>query len=429
VDEFDEQTLLPPPLPAATPDQATPVSDTRLLENIRSFVAPIAHDASAVTDDPRALRVARDLSEVFADHAGLSGMTKAEVERAMARRGHADHALFDSRFDLFVRMGLIKPFLEKKNQSRYVLDPSGMVGLLVFERLGTRGGVEEMLLLLDRTRWLIETGEADRATLAKHLRRCRQLLSVYAASLSRLIMTASIGELMEEHRNHDPSKVERDVHVLNRLVTDRFGRDFELGELAFQLVKAELAYRHQVLSAVDRVLDQGGASLDFSVLTPEQYLSAALGGSLEELATAAERLVVDPPGAWLDPGSVVDALDEFRPRRRVLSRPPEPTGDTDADPIATMQKLHERIGRQRRLAIESHLGGADSVDLTDALREMGWPAAAVELVELLGTSADPTQPFSVRLGQNVLVDTESPVTYMHPVVLHRTPPDGEEQGP
>ncbi|MFC5288901.1 hypothetical protein ACFPM7_17760 [Actinokineospora guangxiensis] len=426
MDEFDEQPLFPSPSPV-TSDHAVPVSDARLLENLRSFVAPIARDMKVVIDDPRALKMARDMSEVFADHAGLTGMTKADVEHALSGRGNVDHALFESRFDLFVRMGLIKPFLEKKQQSRYVLDPSGMVGLLVFERLGTRGGVEEMLLLLDRTRWLIETGEADRATLAKHLKRCRQLLSVYTASLARLIGTASISELMDEHRNHDPRKVQHDVHVLNRLVTDRFARDFELGELAFQLVKAELAYRHQVLSAVDRVLDQGGASLDFSVLTPEQYLSAALDASLEELSGVAGQLVVDPPSAWLDPGSVVDALDEFRPRRRQPSRPPEPTGGADADPIGTMQQQHERMARQRRLAIESHLGDADSIDLTATLREMGWPAAAVELVELLGVSADPTQPFTVSLGEQALIDVESPVTYLHPVTLHREQTIQEDQ--
>ncbi|SER92721.1 hypothetical protein [Actinokineospora terrae] len=420
MDMSDTQALFPAP-PTKAPDQASQVSDATLLDNIRSFVAPIARDAAAVTDDPRAVKVARDLSEVFADHAGLTGMTRTEVEHAMARRGHTDRALFDSRFDLFLKMGLIKPFLEKKSQSRYVLVPSGMVGLLVFERLGTRGGVEEMMLLLDRTRWLIETGEADRTTVAKHLKRCRQMLSVYAATLSRLITTASIGELMDEHRNHDPSRVEADVHLLNSLVTDRFNSDHELGELAFQLVKAELAYRHQVLAAVDRVLDQGGASLDFSVLTPEQYLSAALDGSLEELAMVAERLVVDPPGAWLDPGSVLDALDEFRPRRRVATRPPEPVGGAEVDPIAVMQEQHDRLARQRRLAIESRLANAESVELTGMLHDLGWPAAAVQLVDLLGVSADPEQPFIVRLGEELLADAEAPVTYLHPVVLYRTP--------
>jgi len=31
--------------------------------------------------------MARDLSEVFAEYAGMSGLTKAEAEQALARRG------------------------------------------------------------------------------------------------------------------------------------------------------------------------------------------------------------------------------------------------------------------------------------------------------------------------------------------------------
>ncbi|MFF0374003.1 hypothetical protein [Actinoplanes missouriensis] len=420
MDESAEPALFSMAPPGAMSDRRQ-VNDAKLLDNIRSFIAPIARDASAVTDDPRVVQIARDLSEVFADHAGLTGMTKAEVEAVMVRRGHTDHALFDSRFDLFVRMGLIRPYLEKKNQSRYVLDPSGLAGLLVFERLGTRGGIEEMLLLLDRTRWLIETGEANRATIIRHLRRCRQLLNVYAANLSRLVETASIGELIDEHASHDPSRVERDVHVLNNLVTQRFSGDFELGELAFQLVKAELGYRQQVLGAVDRVLDQGGASLDFSVLTPEQYLSAAINASSEELAAVAAHVVVDPPTVWLDPGSIVDALDELRPGRRAPVRPPGPSPSGDTDPIATLLEQHERAVRHRRLVLESHLDGGDSVDMTASLRELGWPAAAVELMELLTASVDLAQPFALTLGREVLVDPDAPVTYLHPVILSRSP--------
>ena len=271
------------------------VSDARLLDSLRAFVAPIAKDSAALTEDPRALQMARDLSEVFADHAGVSGLTKAELEMALARRGPLDRALFASRFDLFVQMGLVRPFLSKKHQSRYVLDPSGLAGLLVFERMGARGGVDEMLLLLDRTRWLIERGEADRPVVVTHLRRCRQLLAVYTATLARLVDTASIGELIDEQRHHDPAPVEQQVAALNQLVTDRFGSDHELDDLAFQLLEAELAYREQVFAAVNRVLDQGGASLDFSVLTPEQYLTAALESSVAELSAVAENLVVDPP--------------------------------------------------------------------------------------------------------------------------------------
>jgi hypothetical protein len=193
VDEFEpgggrpaELALFDVPGPRLSSGDGGRISDRRLLENLRSFIAPVANDASAVTDDPRALQMARDLSEVFAEHAGLEGLTKAEAEQELARRGPVDRAVFDSRFELFVRMGLIQPFLAKKHQSRYVLDPCGLAGLLVFERMGTRGGVDEMLLLLDRTRWLVEHGNADRGAVAAYLRRCRHILTAYAAALLTL---------------------------------------------------------------------------------------------------------------------------------------------------------------------------------------------------------------------------------------------------
>ncbi|MCF6733697.1 hypothetical protein [Blastococcus sp. KM273129] len=425
-----EDGLFDVPRPAAARAGDGRISDARLLRHLRSFVAPIAADAGAVVEDPRALEMARDLAEAFADHPGVSGMTKAQVQAAIARRRPVDAALFDARFDLFVRMGLIRPFLEKKHQPRYVLDPAGMAGLLVFERLGATGGVDEMIMLLDRTRWLIEHGHADRELVVSHLRRCRQLLSVYGATLARLIQSAPIGELIAEQRHHDPRRVEEQVHALNRLVTDRFGRDHQLGELAFGLVEAELGYRQQVLAAVDRVLDQGGASLDFSVLTPEQYLSAALEADVGQLAGVGAHLVVDPPQPWLDPGSVVDALDEYAPRRRIRVRPPEPAGDPDPDPLAALERRHADDQRRRRLAVEEHLQGGEQVELTARLRALGWPAAAEQLMDLLAVAHDPGQPFAVELGQLLLIDADGPVTYWHPVFLRRSDPPAEpDAGP
>jgi hypothetical protein len=401
------------------PQYAGKISDQRLLENLRSFVAPIANDASAVVDDPRALQMARDLSEVFAEHAGVSGLTKAEAEHALARRGLLDRALFESRFDLFVRMGLIQPFLAKKHQSRYVLDPCGLAGLLVFERMGTRGGVDEMLLLLDRTRWMVERGEGDRETVAVYLRRCRHILTAYAAALARLVESASIRDLIDEQRHHDPHRVEAEVHALNKLVTDRYPRDHKLGDLAFQLVEAELGYREQVLAAVERVLDQGGASLDFSVLTAEQYLTAAVDASAAELAEVGRHLVVDPPMPWVDPGAVLEAVEEYRPRRKVRIRPPSPADAGEGDPIGAMERRHDQERRRRTLAAESQLQGLEAVELTGVLRGMEWPAASQHLVNLLAVSGDPAQPFRVELGQSLLIDPETPVTYLHPVTLHR----------
>ncbi|MEU4253496.1 hypothetical protein AB0F15_39500 [Amycolatopsis sp. NPDC026612] len=411
------------PSSSPEPEQAgsEPVDqeDSALLDRLRSFIAPVANDTSAVTKDPRALRMARDLSEVFADHAGLSGLTKAEVERSLMRYGHHDRRLFEARFELFVRMGLITPFLEKKHQQRYVLDPSGLAGLLVFERLGARGGVDEMLLLLDRARWMIEHGEVNRISLKTYLKRCRQLLSVYAAKLARLVQAASITELIEEHRNHDPAQVEKDVHRLNKLVTERFPADHELGDLAFRLVEAELVYRQQVFAAVSRVLDQGGVTLDFSVLSAEQYLTAALDGTPDALAAVGTCLVVDPPQPWVDPGSLQEAIEEYRPRVRVAIRPPVPVGGVEEDPIGAMRARAERSSRRRALDTEAHLQGHQEIELTSALRALGWPKAGEHLMELLAVAADPDQPFAVELGRMLIIDLEASVTYMHPVLLKR----------
>jgi hypothetical protein len=70
--------------------------------------------------------------------------------------------------------------------------------------------------------------------------------------------------------------------------------------------------------------------------------------------------------------------------------------------------------------------GREAVDLTGFLRGLGWPAAAQHLTNLLALSGDPAQPFSVDLGQALLIDPETPVTYLHPVTLRRArqSPDG-----
>ncbi|MFS8102089.1 hypothetical protein LFM09_33685 [Lentzea alba] len=418
-DEPDDEFSLFP-LPGGEPEgpDDTP-PDEALLERLRSFFASIANDRSAVIRDPRALQMARDLAEVFADNAGLNGLTKAEAEYALARLGPYDQALFDSRFTLFIEMGLITPSLPKKHQQRYVLEPSGMAGLLAVERLGKRGGVDEMLLLLDRTRSLVTRANSDRGTLVRYLNRCRQLLMVYAAKLARLVGTAPIHELIAEHRNHNPARVERDVHTLNLLVSKQFRGDHELGDLAFRLVEAELVYREQVYAAVARVLDQGGASLDFTVLPAETYLTAAREATLEELATVGAGLVVDPPMPWTDPGSLLEAIEDYRPRARLRARPPVPTEGAEDDPIGVMRARHEKSVREKTVRAEQHLQGANQIELTGVLRSLRWDAAAVRLMELLALSSDPDQPFVIELGQLLMIDTDGSVTYIHPVILRR----------
>src|SRR5258707_9188806 len=123
---------------------------------------------------------------------------------------------------------------------------------------------------------------------------------------------------------------------------------------------------------------------------------------------------------WVRRGGVVKAIEEYRPRRKVRTPPPAPADAGEPDPIGAMQRRHHQERRRRALAAESQLQGREAIDLTGFLRGLGWPAAAQHLTNLLALSGDPAQPFSVDLGQALLIDSETPVTYLHPVALRRT---------
>ena len=122
----------------------------------------------------------------------------------------------------------------------------------------------------------------------------------------------------------------------------------------------------------------------------------------------------------MDPGSLAEAIEDYRPRRRSRVRPPAPSGGGDPDPLGSIQRRVADEQRRCRSGAESRLQGAEEVDLTGLLCGMDWPLAAQELVALLGLSADPRQPFTVELGQMLLIDATAPVTYAHPVTLRRS---------
>jgi len=403
------------------PNGRRSVSDEQLLSNLRAFVAPVATNAGAVTSDAEVLRLARDVSAVFADDSQPGGLAKAEVYAGVtARRGiPCDHGLFEARFTLFEALNLVQPYLAKKHQDRYVLNPAGLAGLLVVDRLGVHGGVDELVLLLDRARWVLERGTVDRAAVIEHLRSCRRLLSVYAANLERLVETAPLHELMAEQRQHEHRDIEGQVHALNRLVTDRFLADPELDDKAMGLIEAEQRYRRHLMAAVERVLDEGGNSLDFNVLSPEEYLTAAINGPLDALSEVGRHVVVDPPMPWTDAGALLEAIDNYAPRRRIRQRPPEPPDADEPDPIALLRRQHDAELKRRRLAAENSLQGADEVELTSQLSLAGWPGAARILADLLVLHSSREQPFALDVGEMLLIDPEAAVTYLHPVRLRR----------
>jgi hypothetical protein len=385
-----------------------------LMRRLAAMAAPIATDAGAVIDDEEMLEVARAVCDAFSHDDAIGGLTRGEIA---ARTGGACSAeMLESRLGVFVRMELLRPILDKKHQQRYVLAPAGLVGVLIVDRFSTRGGVEELLSLLDRTASALERHEADAPAVSAALESCRAMFAVFANELSRLVATAPLEELLDERRFHDDSGFMNRVGDLQRLVTDQFP---DLDPAAYKLLLEAQRYIGSVEDMLGRVLDEGGEVRNFSLLDPEEYLNAARTATIEQLAEVAADIAFDPAMPWVDAGAVIEAVEKYRPRRAVRTRPPEPPAPSSADPVEQMQARTDATTRRRALQAEALLGGADTKELTDSLRGSGWPAAAQTLAELLVLDGLPEQPYRVELGDALYVDADGAVTYASPVRLRR----------
>lgn len=405
-------------------DQLTlgiPAHRSPLMRRLAAMAAPIAADAGAVIDDEEMLGVARVVCDAFSHDDAAGGLTRAEIAARVDGRCSAE--MLDSRIGVFVRMELLRPILDKKHQQRYVLAPAGLVGVLIIDRFSSRGGVEELLGVLDRTTRALERHEADAPAVAAALESCRAMFAVFANELSRLVETAPLTELLEERRFHDDSNFVTRVGDLQRLVTDQFP---ELDPPAYKLLLEAQRYIGAVEDLLGRVLDEGGESRNFSLLDPEEYLEAARTATKEQLAQVVADVAFDPAMPWVDAGAVIDAVEQYRPRRIVRTRPPEPPAPDDEDPVERMNALVEKATRQRALQAESLLGGAPSAELTDTLRGSGWPGAAKTLAELLVLDGLPEQPYRINFGDALNVDADGAVTYSSPVTLTRAKPPTEE---
>ncbi|WP_405649623.1 hypothetical protein OG581_52545 [Streptomyces sp. NBC_01386] len=397
------------------------------LANWRAFMAPVAEDAGAVAQHPEVARVAIAILNVFAEHAGPHGLTRAQVLDALTDNPQGwPQELIDRRLTVLTRLGFLEPYLLKAHQDRYVVRPAGLAGALAAERLAEHGGVDELILLLDRARAVFDRSNPDPDAALDYLVSCRNALRVFALDLQRQVATGTPAELMESQRQHDHQGFTRQVNELNKLVTDRFSGDWTLEEAATALIEAEQFYRQQVMAAADKVLEQGGGSLNFDVLTVTEYTDAAVKGGISLLSQVGTALVADMPGVWIEPSALVETVEGFAPRSRVRVRPPVPDvgGDDTDEALQRAEAEHERLQERRRLLADEFLASADEVDLTQALYEAGWPAAAAIITDVLALGDDPGEPYAVVVEDALLADPAASVTYLHPLLLRRTGVDG-----
>jgi hypothetical protein len=386
----------------------------------RAFAAPLAADSGAVVQDPELVKLAAAILAVYADHQSRRGLTFAQLGEGLRGLGiRVPGAAIDARLEHLHKMGFLEPYLPKMYQGRYIVRPAGLAGALAAARVTERGGVDELILLLDRTRTALGARHPDSRQVLTHLNSCRHALMIFALDLHRRVVAGTAAELIEACRQHDHSSFTRQVVELNEMVTAQFSRNHELEEAGAALIEAEQFYRSQVRAAIGKILAHGGGGLNFDVLTPAEYEAAAVTADMDLLAEVGAGLVADTPGMYLDPQALIEVVETYQPRSRTRVRPPEPVGTEHPDPLAAAEEARETARRYRRLGLEALFAGATEVDLTPHMQQ-GWDAAARIIVDALALDADPEEPFVLDLSEYLLITPGAPVTYLHPAKLIRT---------
>src|SRR4051794_31726529 len=146
------------------------------VRRVQAFTAPVARDRGAIVEDPDLLEVAQGVYAAFGDERITEGLTRGQI--ASACRGVCDEATFNSRFEVFVGTGMLMPYFDKAHQQRYHFNMASGAGLLVWERLAERGGVNELITLLDDTQASMSAGTASHDDVQAALRSGRRWLTV-----------------------------------------------------------------------------------------------------------------------------------------------------------------------------------------------------------------------------------------------------------
>lgn len=388
-----------------------------LLRTLDAVIAPVAASTNALIDNLDPIEIADAVYDAFGLLDSVGGLTRAQIWSQCTSRCPDEHA-FDLRFAHFVRMGMLLPAFRKKFEQRYVFNPASAAGIMVLQRLAERGGVDELVSLLDRTRRALQSRTATEPEVRKALRDARQQLTVAADYLFMHVANSPLDALLAERRQHQHRDLFEYVSDLNALVTELFP---QFDELAHQVVIAAQRYIDAREQFMGRLLEHGARARDFRLLAPEDYLAAAYTGTVESLSDVASGLVFDPGVLTVDPDDIVQAVLEYRgPDLTPRVRPPRPEPVHDqSDPFEESRAKSQALRWRHAAAAELALDGSDKLELTNRMRATGWAGTAAQLAGLFAAHADESLPYELEMSDAMLVDPHGPVTYMTPVTVRR----------
>ncbi|WP_336082348.1 hypothetical protein [Nocardia sp. SSK8] len=389
---------------------------------LTAFVAPVARHRGAVVEDPAVLAWAQAVYAAFGDRDDSGrGLTAAELE---AMCGDAGPGTFESRFSVLRGMGFVHPPRDQPHQQRLVFPTVSVAALLVFERLKRGGGVQEILILLDETRQGVVDDQLQSGEISSKLITLRRAIAISANELIQLA-GRPVEELIAQRANHRMSEqLLQEARTLIDLVSEQFP---ELAATGGQLIAQALRYSAAANVLVERLLEHIKTHRDFSMLTAEQYRSAALRSSADVLAGVFTQTVFDPPSTTVTAQRVIATMRELRPRE-IVRRPPRTVAYSDpGDPVERARRRQQAVRIRRETMTRLYLRGREKADLTDELLKAGWPRAARIVADLLAATADCDLPVRVVLGVSLRVDSAAAVSYMTPLRLV-VPADGHQHG-
>lgn len=375
-----------------------------------AMAAPVASHGGAVVDDPSMLRYAEAVIGAFGQGDIDQGLTRAQITERVLRVEDLDRAELDRRIDTFVELAMLLPYRDKAHQQRYVVSTDAVAGSLFFRKGLAEGGIEELLQLLGATAEAIEDGRHDAARVADALVEQRGYVEMWTAAVNRLTDTATLAELVAERAQHDGDRMLAHVERVVDVVTKHHP---SLRVAATALLTAAQAYLVATQRLLERIVDEGASTRDFSLLDPADYARLATTGTVEALAAVFDSVVWDPPRPQVAPADVVAALRAYRPNRRQPRRPPVDThnGSATSDPLDGLDERLDVIRRQREHAAELLLQGETSTELSAHLRASPWPAALQAIVELASLDVDERSPYRLHLADSLIVDTDAHTTW------------------
>jgi hypothetical protein len=392
-------------------------ADKSHIDTWKGIVAPIAGSRSAVSDDPWTLPAARAMFDAFTARRTPGGLSRGDLLGACADLCTADD--FEAAFTRFRDLGMLLQFVSKRQEDRYLFNPDSAAGIAIFERVSSEGGVDELLTVLDRTRGDIRRGTATAEQIRQALARARGMLVIAADYLLMLVEKRSIEIMIAERHRHQHPSLFQDVSSLMKLVKKKYPH---LDSLAYTVTLEAQRYLEARTSFVERLLDDGARTEDFALLHHEQYLTAALESSVEDLALPLARVVFDPRTVVINPAAIIEAVDQLKRREPEAPQATRPSTSQDiADPVAAMLEREHARARMAAAEAEHLLAGADEVDLTALLAAAGWPRAVMILATLL-RAASAAGGYEVVFGDGLRVDPWAEVTYLSPVRLRRATP-------